>query len=649
MNRLFRMSIITVLSACTLILIGGITRVSSSGLGCENDWPLCQGKPYPPFDAMAVIEYLHRIVAAVVAMLVVLTAVLAWTTAEVRPRARAAAVAAVGLISFQGVLGGVASQWNLPSQVASIHLALAVLFFAATILTALFAAADLGSPAWLASVADRNGNSERAYIRTVWIAAGITFALIVSGGVTSSSGSGLSCDAWPWCSGQEILPGSASSASWIDLSHRTVALIGTLTVGFVFWQTTRRPVSRAARRSVEVAMCLTLIQLLIGGAYVVTSGSKWLSTAHLLTAALLWGAMVVLAVAARQPAEEWQPALPAPELGFGTVLPGVGTVHMSAANREGLRDPIGMSGGAATASWSAMIAVPNFRKMLDTVNEYVALTKPGILTLLLATTLGGMLAGAAGLPSLWLITATLVGGTLSAGGANALNCYIDRDIDALMGRTKQRGTVTGKISPRAALVFGLTLTISAVLLFGFAVNWLASGLALLGNVYYVLVYTKWLKRRTPQNIVIGGAAGAMPPVVGWAAATGNVSVAAVLMFAIIYYWTPPHFWALALLKQGEYGRAAVPMMPNVRGEEETRWQVLLYTLMLAAVSLMLVPFGMGWIYLSGASVLNAIFVWYAVRLYRTPSKALARRMFFYSLWFLAFIFAAMVADRLILA
>lgn len=322
---------------------------------------------------------------------------------------------------------------------------------------------------------------------------------------------------------------------------------------------------------------------------------------------------------------------------------------MTELTADRMREPISVAADAPAASLKPDPAAPILRTARDLINDYVALTKPGILTLLLATTLGGMLAGAAGLPSLWLILATMAGGYLSAGGANALNCYIDRDIDALMGRTKGRGTVTGTISPRAALIFGLTLTILSVLLFGFAVNWLAAGLSLLGNAYYVLVYTKWLKRRTPQNIVIGGAAGAMPPVVGWAAATGHVSVAAVLMFAIIYYWTPPHFWALALLKQGEYGRAAVPMLPNVRGEAETRWQVLLYTIMLAAVSLMLGPFGMGWIYLAGAAILNAIFLWYAISLYRTPSKGLARRMFFYSLWYLAIIFAVMVADRMVLA
>ena len=282
------------------------------------------------------------------------------------------------------------------------------------------------------------------------------------------------------------------------------------------------------------------------------------------------------------------------------------------------------------------------------VRNYVELTKPGILSLLLFTTLCGMMVAAEGAPPLGLTLWTMLGGLLAAGGANALNCYIDRDIDGIMARTSKRGTVTGAIPPTHALIFGLTLTISSVLILGFFVNWLAAALALAGNVYYVVVYTYYLKRTTPQNIVIGGAAGAFPPLVGWAAVTGDLSVLAFLMFAIIYYWTPPHFWALALLKQGDYGRAAVPMLPNVVGEAETRKQVLLYTVILFAVSLMPVVFGLGQIYFISAIVLSGLFLMWALRLYLHPSKRLARETFFYSLWYLALIFTAMVVDRVVL-
>jgi protoheme IX farnesyltransferase len=597
---------------------------------------------------MAIVEYLHRTAAVIVAVLVVLTVLAAWLTSAARQRTRLAATVAAGLIALQGGLGAADARWDFGSGTATAHLALAMLFFAATSLTAVFAAADQGEPAWLAEIAPRAGERDRQFAWLAAAGAAVIFLLIVSGGVTSARDAGLSCDAWPWCSGRAIVPGDASNQTWIDLSHRSAALIGVVTVALVTWQAMRRPVARSARRMAEIAFGVMVVELLLGGGYVVTSGSAWLDAAHLAASALLWAAMFGVAVAARRPAEQHALVVAGGEAGLGPLLPAA-SFQTSMSAHERIPEPAALSRGAAAASLTPVMQFPDFRAALATMNEYVALTKPGILTLLLATTLGGMLAGAAGFPPVWAIVATLVGGALAAGGANVLNCYIDRDIDALMSRTKQRGTVTGKISPHAALIFGLTLSVSAILLLGFAVNWLAAGLALLGNVYYVLVYTKWLKRRTPQNIVIGGAAGAMPPMVGWAAATGSISVAAVLMFAIIYYWTPPHFWALALLKQGEYGRASVPMLPNVRGEEETRWQVLLYTLMLAAVALMLVPFGMGWIYLIGAVIFNGIFIWYAVKLYRSPSKALARRTFFYSLWYLAFIFAAMVADRMILA
>lgn len=282
------------------------------------------------------------------------------------------------------------------------------------------------------------------------------------------------------------------------------------------------------------------------------------------------------------------------------------------------------------------------------VNEYVQLMKPGILTLLLVTTLGAMLIAGNGIPSFGLVLITILGGTLTAGGANVFNCYIDRDIDAKMNRTKQRATASGRMKPRTALIFGITITLAGVLLLGFFANWLAAGLALIGNLYYVFIYTLWLKRTTPHNIVVGGAAGAIPPLVGWAAVTGTLAPGAWILFAIIFYWTPPHFWALALLKQGEYGRVGVPMLPVVSGEQETRKQIFLYTVLLTAVTLLLVPFGMSWIYLVGALALCAYFLFLAWRLLTDPSKELARKTFFYSIWFVAGIFAVMVSDRLIL-
>ena len=255
------------------------------------------------------------------------------------------------------------------------------------------------------------------------------------------------------------------------------------------------------------------------------------------------------------------------------------------------------------------------------VADYVALTKPGIMTLLLTTTLCAMLIAARGFPPFWLVAVTMLGGALASGGANALNCFIDRDIDAQMARTRNRAVAAGRVSPDAALAFGMTLTVASVLVLGVIVNWTAAALALAGNLFYVFVYTKWLKRATPYNIVIGGAAGAVPPLVGWAAVTGDLSPLAWGLFAIIFAWTPPHFWALALLKQGDYTRAAVPMLPVVSGEAETRRQIVIYTVGLALLCIALTPLGLGAIYLGSALLLNGIFLWFAIRLYFPAQQA----------------------------
>jgi heme o synthase len=277
------------------------------------------------------------------------------------------------------------------------------------------------------------------------------------------------------------------------------------------------------------------------------------------------------------------------------------------------------------------------------VRDYVALTKPRVQTLLLFTTVTTMLV--AGSPSLRLIALTCLGGYLSAGGAGALNHAYDRDIDARMARTADRPVPAGRVSVRAAVVFGLVLAALATVELAVWVNPLAAGLSLSGFVGYTLVYTVWLKRRTPQNIVIGGAAGAVPPLVGWAAVTGGLDGTALYLFAIVFFWTPPHFWALSLLMKGEYEKVGVPMLPVVRGEAETRRQILLYSVLLYAVTQL--PFcagGFGAIYLVGSLALGALFMAGAYVLYRSADRRSALRLYLFSLAYLALLFGAMVAD-----
>ena len=280
--------------------------------------------------------------------------------------------------------------------------------------------------------------------------------------------------------------------------------------------------------------------------------------------------------------------------------------------------------------------------------DYVTLTKPRIMTLLLLTGACGMIVGAQGWPSTSLFVATMAGLALACGGASALNHVLDADIDRLMGkRTQRRPVAAGRIEPGRALEFGLTLSAFSFVLLASTVNVLTAALALAGNVFYVVVYTRWLKRSTPQNIVIGGAAGAVPPLVGWAAATGNLTVPALFLFLIVFFWTPPHFWALALLIRDGYAAAKVPMLPVVRGERETLRQIVVYTLVLIAVTLL--PFAWGTLgagYAVAALALGGTFLALTLRLRRAPSRPRASLLFHYSLLYLALLFVAMAVDVL---
>jgi heme o synthase len=279
------------------------------------------------------------------------------------------------------------------------------------------------------------------------------------------------------------------------------------------------------------------------------------------------------------------------------------------------------------------------------VNAYVGLMKPHVTVLLLGTTLAAM--AVAGMPSLPVVLATLLGGALAAGSANALNCYWDRDIDQVMSRTRSRALPSHKVGEKQALVFGLSLGIASFLLLSLVVNLLAALLALSAILFYVGVYTMWLKRTTPQNIVIGGAAGAVPVLVGWAAATGRVGLPALCMFMIIFLWTPPHFWALSLVLRKDYERAGVPMLPVVRGDAETRKQIVIYMVLLLLGSLTLVAIGtLGWFYLAVALLSGGALLYYAIRLVRTRTLADARAFFWFSNYYLALLFAAMVIDHL---
>jgi protoheme IX farnesyltransferase len=298
-----------------------------------------------------------------------------------------------------------------------------------------------------------------------------------------------------------------------------------------------------------------------------------------------------------------------------------------------------------TAPDTAPAAGPG--RIRRTVGAYVALTKPRIIELLLVTTVPAMVIAERGLPAPWLVLATLIGGTLSAASANTINCYLDRDIDLLMRRTARRPLPTHRVEPVRALWFGLVLGAAGFAWLALTVNLLAALLATFAILFYVFVYTLGLKRRSTQNIVIGGAAGAMPVLVGWAAVTGKVEIPALVLFAIVFYWTPPHFWALSMRYAEDYKAAGVPMLPAVRGGRETSHQILYYTVLLVALTLLMFPAGrMGPIYLCSALVLGALFIVRAARLWNSTSGAKAFSLFRFSNQYLTLLFAAMALDAL---
>jgi protoheme IX farnesyltransferase len=388
---------------------------------------------------------------------------------------------------------------------------------------------------------------------------------------------------------------------------------------------------------------LTAVAATAGVAVVVATGD-W-ALAHDVTAHASLALLAAVVLAARLVDRRLlRPALAALLLfslaGLAALVEAPAAVHLGA----------GGLALAATVVATALVFQGSAGGERGSWRDYLTLTKPRIMTLLLLTGAGGMFVGTGGVPSPGLLAATLGGLALACGGASALNHVLDRDIDRLMGkRTERRPVAAGRIQPERALEFGLALSALSFVVLASFVNVLAALLALAGNLFYVLVYTRWLKRSTPQNIVIGGAAGAVPPLVGWAAATGNLTLPALLLFLIVFVWTPPHFWALALLIRREYEAARIPMLPVVRGEAETAASIVRYSVLLVAVSLLPVAARtLGPLYLTAALLLGAAFVWLAWRLRRETTPARARRLFSFSLAYLALLFVAMAFDPLVL-
>jgi heme o synthase len=384
---------------------------------------------------------------------------------------------------------------------------------------------------------------------------------------------------------------------------------------------------------------------------VVVAAALHLDLAHRVLAAAALPPLVAVAVASVVAHRRLRPAaLTALALFLAEV--GAGGVS-SLTGRPGWAVTLHVVVAAAALAAALVSAAATFRGRSAgrvVLRDYVTLTKPRIMSLLLLTAACGMVVGAAGFPSPGLFAATMAGLALACGGASAFNHLLDRDIDRTMSRTDRRPVASGRVSPPRALEFGLALSAASFVLLGVAVNVVAAALALVGNLFYVFVYTRWLKRSTPQNIVIGGAAGAIPPLVGWAAATGRITLPALALFLIVFVWTPPHFWALALLIKREYQAAGVPMLPVVRGDQEATRQILRYSLGMVAVTLLPAAIGIsGWGYVAAAVILGACFLRLAWSLRRNPVPARAGALFHFSLLYLALLFVAMALDAALLS
>ena len=601
-DRLRALFVVTVVATFGLITLGGLVRATESGLGCP-DWPLCHGQIIPPFEYHVLIEYSHRLTASVVGVLVVACAALVWLRYRESAGLKRLMAVAVLALAVQVILGGVTVLTELPAPVVTAHL------FAAEVLFAMLIVALL--TAW-PSGAGRAAGPRHPYFNTTLAMATVTMVTLLSGTYIVGSGASAVCTAWPLCT-DGWLPNFG--LQWEHMAHRAIAGLGGIYIIAAAMRARRyRTQSRALVGMGMGAVALVVAQALAGAANPWFKFVPAAQVVHLSLASALWGHLVAMAVVASR------------------LTPAEGDVRSAEINGGELAG----EGGAGSQSGT----------LRSVIGDYVALTKPRVMSLLLVTAFGGMALAAEGLPGAGLIGTVLLGGALASGGASALNHWLDRDIDRLMARTSTRPVASERVSGRQALVFGLVLNVLAFALLWWGANLLAASLAMGGSVFYVLVYTLWLKRTTTQNIVIGGAAGAVPPLVGWAAVTGGLALPAFYLFAIIFFWTPPHFWALALLIRRDYAAAGIPMLPVVAGEDSTRRHILLYTLplMMLTILLYLATDSLGWIYLVSAIVLGLGFIAYALQLFTRTGPRAAAPIYRYSLLYLALLFVVIVGD-----
>ncbi len=649
MTRFQKLVAVTLAATLALVIVGVVVRATGSGLGCP-DWPFCYGKVIPPLgDFKAWAEWIHRLIAATIGLLVLGIALLAVRDHRDRRSLVLGSIGAGLLVLYQAWLGRETVRLGNSGPSVTAHLAAAM----AVVAVLAFLLVRASYPARITG----RGAGQRFTLLAAFSTVAVGALLLFGSNVTAVDAALIFPD-WPLMGGTLVPPfgdmtGTAQAMAVANALHRYVGVV----VGLVL-VATWVAAWRARRSSWPVFRLVTFVavlypfQAVIGALQIWTQKAPWTQTLHVALAAFVWTAMVGAVFISYY---RGRTAAPVPLADAGGVRPEGGIARSRPADTGA---STGVPSDAAPAGSGSAMGAAAPRPLAATVRAYVALTKPRIIELLLVTTVPAMVLATRGLPGInwasWgvIVFWTMVGGTLAAGSANAINQYLDRDIDLLMTRTRRRPLPAHAVDPESALVFGIVLGVISVSMIAFFVNLPAAFLTLLAIGFYVLVYTMLLKRTTTQNIVIGGAAGALPPVIGWTAVTGHVELPALLLFALVFYWTPPHFWALSLRIAKDYAAAGVPMLPVVRGSAETTRQIFLYTVLLVAISLIFFAVArMGLIYLVAAVVLGAVFLWLAARLARTVTvegtTRGAIRLYRYSISYLTLLFLAVAVDALV--
>jgi len=617
MKRYAWLSAATAALTFPLIALGAVVRLKGAGLACP-DWPLCYGRITPISDVVApppdglkiALEVGHRYLAAFVGLLVLGLVIAAWTKFRDHRAVRRWSLIALVLLIPQALLGALTVWMKLAPVTVSLHLISGNFFFGSLValtVQSFRASRDADDPVAPEATSPPGRTLRRALVATL-VLAGLQIWL---GGWVSSSGASMVCPSFPTCDGTWALP--AGTFEWLQMGHRaTGGLLALVAGGLAVLGYRSRALTRGVRAAVLALPAMIVGQIFLGWFNVAYYVPVPTSAMHTALAAAIFGVLAYLV------ARTW---LPRPKVAESSDAEAPGS---SPASRS-----LGLAG-----VW---------RRIAD----YRSLTKPRIVHLLVLTAFCTMLVAASGLPDPWLALWTVVGTALVCGSAQVVNMVWDRDIDAVMERTADRPIVQGRVSCRNALAFSALLGVAGTAVLGLAVNGLAALMGVLGHVYYSVVYTMWLKRRTPQNIVIGGGAGAFPTLIGWTAVTGSLSVTAGLIFAVVFLWTPPHFWALALYKETDYAEAGVPMMPVTRGERTTKFHMLVYTSLLVGVTALLGIVGMmGIVYFVSAIILGAGFAFCCVKTAFSDGDLWAKRTFAYSIIYLALLFGAMSVDSL---